>query len=74
MLAELADDRVTGCVARRAGPPRSCGGSGSSSSSAGDRSLLKAATRLLAAQGVEVSEVQRKVERVLGDRVPRRHG
>lgn len=36
----------------------------------GDRALLKAATRRLAADGVPLSDVQRKVERVVGERAP----
>ncbi len=70
VLAELADDRVTGTSL----------GEPSAESSwrewelelvDGDTTLLEAATRLLAEAGVEVSPVQRKIERVLGDRVPR---
>ncbi|GAB3789086.1 CYTH and CHAD domain-containing protein [Nocardioides ungokensis] len=70
VLAELADDRVRGCVPDEGSAPVEWR-EWELELVAGNRSLLKAATRLLAAQGVEVSEIQRKVERVLGDRVPR---
>jgi CHAD domain-containing protein len=68
VLAELADDRVRG----------TCEGSGRPVSwrewelelAEGDRTLLEAADGLIARAGIEQSAVQRKIVRVLGDRLP----
>lgn len=69
VLAELADDRVRGTVpdAGTAVEWREW----ELELVTGDRALLEAATRMLAGLGVELSEIQRKVERVVGEGVPR---
>ncbi len=69
-LAELADDRVRGRSSDTETPTVEWR-EWELELVAGDPVLLEAATRLLATQGVGLSEVQRKVEHVLGDRVPR---
>jgi CHAD domain-containing protein len=68
-LAELADDRVCGRAADDGAAPVEWR-EWELELVTGDPSLLEAATVQLAEQDVGLSAVQRKVERVLGDRVP----
>ncbi|KRF32399.1 CYTH and CHAD domain-containing protein [Nocardioides sp. Soil805] len=69
-LAELADDRVRGRLPDTADTPVEWREWELELVTDGP-DLLEAATRLLGDQGVGLSTVQRKVEHVLGDRVPR---
>ena len=59
VLAEVADDQVTGSAADGVAPW--CGGSGRSSSSTAGPDLLAAADELMATVGVSPSAVQRKI-------------